>query len=244
MTAVASSPHTDSPAHRPQPVGKRLRYPAIHAELLPEEVIATRRLGALKGRLALLLALLLAVIAAGDVLSVWQTGDARSELGAAKAQNTVLNHRIAAFGPIVTTQNQLSAIQAALAQLMVGDVQWTDMIKTLNQAAPAGVAIASVSATMSGGAAAVTNPGVGGLGVLNQTGDQSVGTVTVAGTAPDQRAVASFVDTLATVPGLAAPFPASVTGTGSGGPVQFSLNVLITTQALGGRFTGRPAGGH
>ena len=64
--------------------------------------------------------------------------------------------------------------------------------------------------------------------------DQAYGTVAINGSAPSKGAVAAFVDRLAGIRGLAAAFPASVAG--SNGQFTFSVNVLLTSDALGGRF--------
>lgn len=243
MTTLAPPPApTPAPAPRPRPVEPVLRYPAIRANLLPDEVIASRRLAELKKRIGLGLVALVGLLVLAYGFSWWQTSGARGDLSDAQHATSQLQAKQQTFTPLLKTQQDAAAIQTALHQLMVGDVQWTQMLEVLGRAAPHGVIVDSVQATMTAGAAAAGNPGQPGIGVLNQTGAQSVGTLAITGTAPDQKSVAAFVDSLAKVKGLAAPFPASVGSQGKGA-LQYSVNVLITTQALGGRYATTTPGG-
>jgi hypothetical protein len=61
-----------------------------------------------------------------------------------------------------------------------------------------------------------------------------VGTLTVTGTAADKRSVAAFADSLSTVPGLTAPLISNVQGDTHG--VNYTINLVITTAAFGGRY--------
>jgi hypothetical protein len=78
--------------------------------------------------------------------------------------------------------------------------------------------------------------------VLNQSGKLQVGSLTIIGTAPDKNAVAAYIDSLAKVAGLAAPYPASLATTGH--TLTFSASVIITSDALGGRYAPANHGGH
>ena len=118
------------------------------------------------------------------------------------------------FGPLILVQSQAVSIKAELTKLMVGDLSWTHLLATLRKSAPAGMTITNVTGAATVGGASTTDAAAGGLGVLNRSGKQQVGTLTISGTAPDKNAVAAYIDALTKVPGLAAAFPASVTGQG------------------------------
>jgi Tfp pilus assembly protein PilN len=228
-------------ASTPEPPATSTRFVSVRANLMPEEIIAKRRLGGLKRRIGFCLAGLLALLIAWYGLAVFQTSQAKSNLTSAQRQTVTLQQRQDDFGPLVTAQAQSAAIKAQLVKLMAGDLQWRDMLATLRKSATAGVTVTAVTGTMTVGAApkGTTTKG-GGLGVLNQTGKQAVGTLTITGSAPDKNAVAAYIDTLAKVTGLAAPFPANVTA--EGGKVTFTASVIITSDALGGRYV--TTGGH
>lgn len=234
---------TYSPDSRPKPTprpNEPVRFVAVFADLLPDEVVASRRLGELKRRVVIGLAVLLVLLIGWYVLAMWGTSKAKDDLASAQRQTTTLQAQLRTFQPLVTAQTQSAQISSALTRLMAGDAQWTDLLTTLRASAKDGVTLTSITGSMTAGAASVGSS-ASGLGVLNQTGKQQVGTLTLTGTAPDNNTVAAYVDTLAKVKGLAAPFPASVTGTG--GKLTFSVSVIITSDSLGGRYAPVPTSG-
>ena len=213
----------------------------VFANLLPDEIVAGRRLAELKRRMAMGLAALVSVLVLIYGFSWWQTTSAHHSLSSAKNKTAKLQAAKDQFAPLVTAQTQSATIQAALRQLMLGDLDWTQMINALSKTASNGLKITAVDGTLTSGATGAAAGGSVGFNVLNQTGAQSIGSMTINGTAPDKATIASFVDGLATVPGLAAPFPASVTAVAGGHQIQFALNVIITTKALGGRYSANPS---
>ena len=235
---------TDAPPP-PSAPDAPMRYATIRANLLPDELIATRRVSVLKRRIAIGLAGLLVLLILGYGVSWWQTSSSHDGLAAAQRDTTALLNKQNSYTPLVDAQNQSATIQTALRKLMVGDLSWTDMIAVLAKSAGGGVLISQISGQLTAGAAAGAAPTSGGFGVLNETGKQAVGSITLTGTAPDKNAVAAFVDKLSVVPGLAAPFPASVSAVNDNGvgSVQYSVSVLITSDALGGRYSQPATGG-
>ena len=180
-------------------------------------------------------------------LSWWQTHAARNDLAMVHSKGVALQEQTRQFAPLVSAQSTTAAIDNQLNKLMVGDVSWADMLTTLRSKAPAGVQLTQIGGTVTAGAASAAQAAAGSTsgnyGVLNQSGRQQVGTMTLTGTARDQRAVANYADTLAAVKGLASPFVTSVAaGTtaggaaSSGGGVMFGITVLMTADALGGRY--------
>lgn len=210
----------------------------VFANLLPAEIVAGRRLAELKRRIAIGLAALVSVLVLIYGFSWWQTTAAHHSLSSAKNATAKLQLQKDNFAPLVTAQTQSASIQSALRQLMVGDLDWTQTINALGQTARNGLKITAVNATLTAGGASTGNAG---FNVLNATGSQSIGSMTINGAAPDKATVASFVDALANVPGLAAPFPASVTAVAGGHQIEFSVNAIITTKALGGRYSANPS---
>ena len=154
------------------------------------------------------------------------------------------------FAPLVAAQTRSALIKTQLQHLMAGDVQWSQMLAALSSAAPHGVRVVGVHATITSGVAANAGSGTSGiapgLSVLNQTGKVQIGSLTVNGTAPDKNAVAAYVDALTKLPGLTAPVPAVIT-TGDHG-FDYVVNIIVTSDALGGRFLpsapGAAQGGH
>jgi Tfp pilus assembly protein PilN len=238
-TAIPPAPPPDARISPVQPN----RFVAIRANLLPPEIADKRRLRQLKRRSGIALLAIVALLAGWYVLAMLQTSSAHSDLTSAQHRNRSLLTQEQQFGPVVTAQAASAAIHAQLALLMVGDVNWKTMLAALRQTASGGVQVTAVTAAIQPTAATGNTTG-GGLGVLNQTGKQPVGTLTISGTAPDKNAVAAFVERLAKVTGLASPFPASVSGDKS--TVTFTADVIITSDAFGGRYSANSTstGGH
>jgi Tfp pilus assembly protein PilN len=227
------------PPPAPSAPGDGLRNPRVFANLLPDEVVAARDARRLRQRILIALGGLLVFVLALYGLALIQTAHAKGELSSAQSQAATLAKQERAFAPLVQAQSQAQAIRARLAQLMAGDIQWKDLIETLRKT-PRGVTLtsATINLAIAQNQSSSTRTQAG-LDVLNQTGKRSIGTLTIAGIADDKNAVAGYVDSLATVPGFAAPFPASVTL--SGKVYQFNVSVIVTTDVLGGRFTTQPA---
>ena len=239
--ATTTLPPVPAPAPEPQVAPTHGRFVSIRASLLPSEITDKRRLAVLKRRLVVGLAALVALLVLWYGYGMFQTSQAKSDLSSAQHRSDSLRAQQAQFGPLVTAQAQSAAINSQLTKLMVGDVRWKEMLATLRANATGGIGISSVSATMGVVGSSSGASSTGGLSVLNQTGKQQVGTLTITGTAPDKNSVAAFIDRLSKLKGLAAPFPANVAG--DKGAVTFTASVIITSDALGGRYA-TSQGGH
>jgi Tfp pilus assembly protein PilN len=216
-----------------------MRFVAIRANLMPDEIISARQADVVRRRVLIGLVALVAVLIAGYAFSMLQTTSARSDLSDLQHRATALQNQQHEFGPLVTAQTQAQTIDTQLKRLMVGDLSWKGMLTTLRATAPAGITLSEVTGTVTAGAAAgvpaaAAPPATGGYPALNRTGREQVGTLTISGTSQDKGSVADYTDRLAKVKGLTAPFITSVTALGS--KVTFSVNVLITSDALGGRY--------
>ena len=241
MTTLATPPAAVGSSPDAAPFGGPPRMVRVSANLLPDTVIAARRLGKLKRKLGLGLLGLVGVLLLGYGWSWWQTHSARSDLNSAQNRNTAMHSQLSAFTPLLNAQTQQASITTNLRQVMATDIQWRDLWNSVKAKAEPGVQLTGFTAQTS-----LVSTSGGGLNVLNHTGLLPIGTLSITGTATDSRAVATFVDGLAVTPGLASPIPVNVSGAKSG--VAFTVSVLLTSDALGGRFsTPAPAaatGGH
>lgn len=219
-----------------------LRFIPIFANLLPDEIVAGRRARETMRRVVIGLGALVVLLVAWYGVSVVQTSRAKSNLTKAQATTIRLQNQVKSYAPLVAAQAQSAAISKSLTILMKTDVQWSQLINTVRKNASPGMTFDNVEGTIPSGLASKSGTAtgdLGGLGVLNDSGKLQVGTLSLSGSAPDRAAVAAFVDKLGALPGFTSPFPASVTATG--GPfVKFDVTVLITSDALGGRFTTKP----
>jgi hypothetical protein len=234
MTALATPPTRT----RPRP-GDEARTVIVFANLLPDEVVAGRRLRSLQRHIVFGLFGLVVLLIAVYAVSWWQTENSRTTLSDQQLRTTSLQNRLKIYGPLLAAQTQAAGITQQLSTLMANDLSWRDLIDRLQKQSRADAAITGVTGSVIDPASGTTSSGQSdGLALLNDSGKTIVGTLTITGTSHDQRSLAAFVDRLASVHGLTVPLPASVTGTK--GNLTYSINALITADALGGRFTHPP----
>jgi Tfp pilus assembly protein PilN len=215
---------TQMPAQQQDP----LRLVRISANLLPDEITDGRRTRrtrtAVVGGLGAVVLLL-----GGWYGSTFVTaGSAETELARSEEQIVVAQQEQGKYRELTDTKSKLNAAKTQLGALMVNDTQWQKLLADLRGAAPAGVEIGQISAAISAGA------GTQG-GLPSQTVDKLVGTVTLNGKAGTKDQIATFVDNLRRVNGLANPLPTTVSS--QEGKEAFTLAVDITQAAIGGRFT-------
>jgi Tfp pilus assembly protein PilN len=230
----------EAPAPHPAAAAEVMRFVSIRADLLPDEITDARRVRQMTRKVAVGLVAVVALVICGYGVSAWQTSRAKNGLADVQRTSASLISQQRKFAPLVLVQSQAAAIKVELTKLMVGDLSWTDLLATLRKSAPAGMTITTITGSATVGTA--TDAATGGLSILNHSGKPQVGTLTISGTAPDKNSVAAYIDALTKVPGLAAAFPASVTG--QGGKLLFTASVIITSDALGGRYSVPAQGGH
>jgi Tfp pilus assembly protein PilN len=221
------------PTAAPKPPPSTARYVVVRANLLPDEIVSGRQVEVVRKQMLIGLVVVAILLIGWFGLSWWQTSSANGDLNNAQRQGTALQNQQNEFGSLVQAQGQTTTIQAQLQRLMVGDLSWKAMLTTLRAKAPNGLLLTVVDGSVTAGAAAA-GAAVPDSAILNSSGKETVGELRISGTAPDKRTVAAYADQLASVPGLAAPLILSVDVVQ--GSVTFSVSVLITSDALGGRY--------
>jgi Tfp pilus assembly protein PilV len=225
------------PETAPAPTNEPIRFVSVFANLLPDEIV-----GARYGRkvrrviVAALIALVLLIIAL-TVMAKMQTSSAQSALSTTEGQGTTLLHQQSQYTPVVAAQAKSVAIEKQLNALMSGDVDWPKLLTSVSSAAPAGVTVTNLTGNVSTTSASAA----GGANVLS-TPSESIGTLSLAGVGPDGNAIATYLDALSKVPGIAVPYPAGVTAADGGG-YSFTATLIITVAAKGGRYS-QANGGH
>jgi Tfp pilus assembly protein PilN len=237
MTALLTPPDA-TPADSEPPVREFSELIRVHANLLPEEIIAARRLVHLKRRLGIGLAALVVLLALGFGYSWWQTNNAQDDLTAEQSRSLAMTGQIQQYAPLVEAQAKTSQLQGEIATAMTGDVQWSRLIATLNKSTSGTLAVTSIDGVMDAASATVPTGG-DSTNPLNNSGLQVVGSLTITGKTPDYKSVAAFVETLSKVRGLAVVDPGSVSSDSGG--YTFTVTLSLTTDALGGRFTSKVA---
>jgi Tfp pilus assembly protein PilN len=232
-TPTGSSPALTLPPPELATADRTLRVPAIAANLLPIEIVDSRRERKVRRVVLAALAAFVAVLVAWYGLMSYQTAAARTTLTNAEADSQSVLRQQRAFADVVSVQAESGAITSQLAALLATDLQWPRVLAAVAQAAPAGVVLTDVS-----GALASTTDAAAGVTVIqlpNTSGERPVGTLTVAGLASSAPAVAAYVDALAKIKGLGNPLLGDVTL--KEGKLKFTVQLDLTSGALGGRYS-------
>ncbi len=203
----------------------------IAADLLPVEIVDSRR--ARKARRSMLagIAALVVVLSGWYGYAVYQTSVARVGLTGAEADVSRVQKRQDQFAALVRVQTETGTIRGQLSSLMTDDLPWSSLIGPALGDATGGVKIEEITGALV--EAAATTP-AGAVQLPNTTGHKLVGQLTVKGFAPNKDGVAGYVDALARVPGLGNPYVTDATP--HDGVVEFTVQLDVTDSVLGGRF--------
>lgn len=230
---------------RPSPsLNSPVRFASVRANLMPDDIINSRRADALRQRVLLGLVVVVLLLVSAYGASWWQTRSANNDLRAARQTGASLQLEAQQYAPLTSAQASTTAIKGQLQKLMADDLSWKSVLTTLRAKAPYGVTLTQIggnvtAASPAGGAGAGAGA-ADGYQALDTSNVRVVGTLTLTGTAPDQRSVANYSDALSATRGLTAAFVTSVTSSTS--TATFNITVSITADALGGRFAPPAAG--
>jgi Tfp pilus assembly protein PilN len=209
------------------------RMLSIGANLLPAEIVASRRGRRVRAVVLGSLGLVLVLVAVSYGVATLRTVATQGDLTTAENRIADLTRQQGAFNELITTQQRSRAIKAQLSALLVNDLQWKRLLSDVRRAAPNNVRLGEIAGAIGTG----TQSGAPSDAVRlpDTSGKKLIGELTVTGTGTSKAAVADYVDALAKVTGLAN--PALTSATEQGGLVHFSVQLDITEAALGGRYT-------
>ena len=218
-TLAKSDPATDRPLSH--------RIPSLAANLLPVEVMEARRSRRVRRTVLVLLAVFAVLLAAWYGFTRVQTELARTDLADAKANTERLTRQQDAFDELQQVQRDTATIERQLAQLMANDMSYPTLVRALRQAAPGGLILTGITVTLDASRA--------GGGIAARSAGTPVAFVAIAGVGTSKPQVATFVDALGKVAGIADPYITSVAASENG--LDFNVQVKVTEALLGGRFT-------
>jgi len=221
---------------------RMLRILPIAANLLPLEIIDSRRVRKVR-RIVLAALVAFVVLLAGWFAQVsYQTSAARRNLTTAEGDAERLLRQQRAFDDVVGTRAESEAIGAQLSSLLATDLRWSRILSSLRRAAPPGVMVTGAFSALtarSNAAAPGAGSGAGsnaaGSQLPSTSGEKSIGTLTITGSGVSKAEVAAYLDALAKVPGLGNPLLSAVTL--QNGVLNFTVRLDIASSALGGRYT-------
>jgi Tfp pilus assembly protein PilN len=226
----------EPPAAAKAPAADGQRFVAVRAMLLPDEIVRARRLETVRRQVLLGLVTVVALVVAAFGLSWWQTTTARSDLSDAQHRGAALLLQQNQFHRLVSAQVQTAQIHQQLTALMAEDVPWSKLIASLRAHSPQGITLTTVTASMSAPGITSGASAPNTQATLNDTGKPTVGTLTIAGVAGNKTGVAAYADALNRITGVTGALITSVTTVNHS--VNFTITTALTSDVLGGRYSG------
>jgi hypothetical protein len=211
-----------------------LRVLPIRADLLPEEITASRSARRARTLLAGALVLTVAALAGWYVYAVKDREAARQDLAAVTKQvdDTRDSTKDDRYVRVTKAIDEAKTIKSQLTTAMADDLPWYTLVSELRGTGVSTVRITNVSAQLDTKAAGTTT------GPAPAT--KTVGTVTVTGTARDKKTIATYLEALSDAHLVTNVYLTSGSGTGEGDGDKawtFSLTAEIPQSAPCGRFT-------
>lgn len=207
--------------------------PALpRVDLLPPEIVQSRRFRRLQQAMGGSLVATLAVVLLLYVAAVGGVRDARAELASETASGAALQAETARYVDVRAVYARAEAAKTMLTQAMSDEVRYAEYLRALSLAVPDGVWLKSVGFSQT--------PVPEGIG----TTAPGIATVTFTGVAFTHDHVADWLDSLAGQAGYVDARLGSSTATRLDGrdAVDFTATVTMTAEALSGRFAPRPGG--
>jgi Tfp pilus assembly protein PilN len=204
----------------------------IAVDLTPREVVQARQVKVHKRLIALGLVLVLAVCAGLALITFDSRSSAEEAESAAELQTTQLTAETNKYSVLTTMQRVIDQVQTQVATLMADDVDFVNLMARIRTALPKELTLDNASVVLT-----APVPAAGGTVV---TGPQTIGTVSLAGTAGRIRDVTPFVAALNQLRGVVNVVPQSVSKTEDG--VTFTFTMNITDELYTHRFDVTDAG--
>lgn len=226
----------------------------INANLLPPDVIAARRIAAIRKIIILVLIAVVVLAGVGYGYAFMQQRQAQSQLSAEQTKTTTLEASQEQYSEVVTLAASITQVKTQLAGLMAGDVDAAKLIDNVIAQLPPKSTITQLqlsldAAGQQGGSSSTSGSSTStGGSVLDASGRPHIGSLTMTGSTGSLSEVAGYVNALAKLPGVVSVYPTSAgagTGTGTGNGVQFTIDLTLTDQLLTHRYdaTTAPAPG-
>lgn len=206
----------------------------IVANLLPPEVLAARRVRVLRKLVVAALVVVALLGAGGYGYAFWQARSATSDLHAAQNGTAQLQAQQQKYGSVVQVQAETTQIKGQLGGLLGTDVNLPKLTTAVIRLSPAKSILTTVDVAVSTASAQPASVSVEGSGVLDTSGHQHIGTITVTGTVHSIDDVAAYVTRLSQLPGIVEVFPSNQQNDGK--LVTFTIQMTMTDQLYSNRY--------
>lgn len=206
---------------------------AIHANLMPPEVLQSRRLKIV--RRGVFAALIVMVILVGFIYAAatYDGHRASNQLAEQDAIGAGLLAEEASFAEVTSIQTSIAQIKSQIASLMVGDVDFAKLLGSVRTVLPGGMTISEVQFSVSPtGTPSQDTSDTGGS--LDTSGDLPIGVVTISGTSKVFSSVSVYVLRLKKLNGVAD--VVAKNNTWDGRAFEYSVSMTVTNGRLTDRY--------
>lgn len=233
------------------PVGTALPEVATNTKkfnLLPAEVGQRMREKALRQRLILSAAAVVALMAVGLGARLLQVHDAQHNVNAANQSIAQLNAQITRYNDVVSTRQQIKNDQNRIMSVISGEISWPTVMNELSQNIPSNVYLTSFNgnALASAGSSSTTTPGstapastaAVSSGASVPAPNATLATITVSGSGQAFGGGADWITQMNSSPVFADTFVTSISqATQGGAAVTFSSTLQVTGAARSTRLS-------
>ncbi|MCW2612219.1 MAG: type pilus assembly protein PilN [Actinomycetota bacterium] len=200
--------------------------------LLPPEIVEAGRLRSVQLSMGAAVVAALVVVGGLWVVANQQAQSEQEKLDAAAVRQATVSKQVTSLAPVAAVYNQVDQRRQLLETALGGDVQWSQYLTDLSLTIPDNVWLTSMTVSPQAATA-----GTGGTAGTAGTADQ-IANITFAGTALQHDDVALWLESLAKQKGYTSAYFNSSTEkvVGASTVVDFSSTVVVTREALSGRY--------
>jgi hypothetical protein len=210
---------------------------AVHANLLPPEVLSSRRLRVVRRGVLSTLAGFVALLVLLYLFVGYQHHKATTALEQEQTVQTGLQAQKASYSDVTDIISQVDQIGGLVSQVMARDVAVSKLLGSIRAAAPSVVGLTTVRVTLS--PTGLPADSASGSSSLDTSGESPIGSVTIAGTGPKFTTAAEYAAALATIDGVVDVQP--TTNSYGNEAFTFTISMTVTDGRLSGRYV--PKGG-
>lgn len=206
------------------------RTAVARVDLLPEGLDDARNFRRVQLGLGLALTVVVGLVGAAYVIGAGHVTQAEDALATEQSRTVQLQAQQARYGDVPAIDREVAAAESAQRAVTAFDVSWFAMLNSIAENTPANTSITSLTVALD--PAATAPGGAGAVAATDPLGVQGVGSVSLIGSTVSQDKVASMLEGLARVPGLAHPLVSTSTYAADSGVVTYDTSATITHDAL------------
>ncbi|MEW1957548.1 hypothetical protein [Kineococcus sp. NPDC059986] len=198
--------------------------------LLPPGLDDARKLRQLQMGLGAGVLVTVALVGLGYVIGAGHVSTAQDALASEQARTVQLQTEQRQYAEVPKVEAQVVAAEKAQAAVNAPNVSWAGMLDAIATSGPANNSFQSLALALDPAATGAT--GVGTTAPTDPLGVPGIGTLTITGATRSQNDVASVLEGLTRVQGLAHPLLSTSTFAPDTGVVDYTTTATITPDAL------------